>query len=119
MEHVDITLTGVANVKITKNVTLPKSEAEKLLSDDGKIQALLTRHNPIEVKSWGHVFGEKQREFTITKPEPGYSCANHFCGWVGIESDKAEVEKPGGSVSTCPECGGSKFYTFQRVVPRG
>ncbi|KZX01026.1 hypothetical protein JL49_08225 [Pseudoalteromonas luteoviolacea] len=119
MEHVDITLTGVASVKITKQVTLPKAEADALLADDSKIQDMLTRHHAVDVKSWSHVFGKKQREFTIEKPEPGYSCSNHHCGWVGNESDKAQVVINGVETQACPKCHSVKFYNVQQVVPRG
>ncbi|MEK0158654.1 hypothetical protein WLQ65_05775 [Pseudoalteromonas piscicida] len=118
-QHVEITLTGVANVKITKQVTLPKAEADKLLADDSKMQEMLTRHNAVDVTSWEHVFGKKHREFIIATPEPGYSCANHHCGWVGNESDKAAVYVSGQLSAACPKCHSVTFYKVQQVVPRG
>ncbi|NOU53135.1 hypothetical protein HG263_21780 [Pseudoalteromonas sp. JBTF-M23] len=117
--HVEITLTGVANVKITKQVTLPKAEADKLLADDSKMQDMLTRNNAVDVTSWDHVFGKKHREFTITTPEPGYTCANSHCGWVGNESDKAMVYVGAQLSPACPKCNSVKFYKVQQVVPRG
>ncbi|PHI35948.1 hypothetical protein CBQ28_16935 [Pseudoalteromonas sp. GCY] len=118
-QKVEITLTGVANVKITKHVTLPKAEADKLLADDSKMQEMLTRHNSVEVKDWDHVFGQKLREFAIATPEPGFACANHHCGWVGNESDKAAVYVGELLSSACPKCHSVKFYKVQQVVPRG
>ena len=117
-QHVDITLTGVASVKITKQVTLPKAEADAVLSDDRKMQEMLTRNNAVDVKSWGHVFGQKQREFVITTPEPGYSCANHHCGWVGNESDKAMVYVGAQLSPACPKCNSVKFYNVQCISER-
>ncbi|MCF2910765.1 hypothetical protein L1285_20875 [Pseudoalteromonas sp. DL2-H2.2] len=118
-DHVEVKLTGLAMVEITKTITLPRAEADALRFDDAGMQDHLIRHENLAVQSWMHVFAKRVREFSIRPAEPGYTCANHYCGWVGNESDKGTAYVGEQLTTVCPLCNGTRFNKVQQVVPRG
>ncbi|KAF7787166.1 hypothetical protein PRUB_a4038 [Pseudoalteromonas rubra] len=61
MEHVQVQITGVAMVTFTHTVTLPKVEAQTVLSDDNQMQQLLAKHHDVQVDQWQNVFGQREQ----------------------------------------------------------
>ncbi|WP_185843495.1 hypothetical protein [Pseudoalteromonas luteoviolacea] len=118
-DHIEVTISGTAQVQIKKTVTLPKAQAEAMLASDEAMQNMLVRHESFSVSNWENIYSHGKREFSIESPAPGFVCANHLCRWVGNESDKKVPEDSNGSEAVCPKCKGNRFYKVQQVVPRG
>ena len=104
MEQVQIQLTGVAQVQVTKTVTVSQAHAKTLLADDGAMQHLLAKTVNAPVKAWGEVYGT--RELVKSAEPKGLQCLTNHCGWVGE------------NVSVCPKCQGQRFHQFQSIQSR-
>ncbi|MBD1584955.1 hypothetical protein, partial [Pseudoalteromonas sp. S16_S37] len=96
MQQVQIQLTGMAQVRVSKTVTVSQEHAKTLLADDGAMQTLLAKAVNAQVTGWDNVFG--QREIVVIAEPTGLRCLTNGCGWVGE------------GVTVCPKCQGDKFH---------
>ncbi|WP_462171119.1 hypothetical protein [Pseudoalteromonas xiamenensis] len=112
MSYVQVQLTGVAMVTLSRTVALPAHQAKAILADDDAIQTLLSNSKQIAVMQWNCVGG--QREAVTLPVSHGYQCLAVRCGWVGTEDDKKITENG----ATCPRCSGAKFHEVQSIQPR-
>ncbi|RXE95561.1 hypothetical protein [Pseudoalteromonas sp. PS5] len=103
-QQVEIQLTGMALVQVTKTVTVSQEQSKALLADDGAMKHLLASAVNAPVKAWDNVFGK--RELIETIEPTGVRCLTTHCGWVGE------------GVSVCPKCQGQRFHKFQSIQPR-
>lgn len=112
MEQVQIQLTGIAQVKVSKTLTVSKAQAQVILADDGAMQTLLAKAVNAPVKNWDHIFG--QREVVAINQAGGMQCLTVGCGWVGETFNMAL----GVGERLCPKCKGNSFHQVQAVVER-
>ncbi|MCG7545575.1 hypothetical protein MHM93_15440 [Pseudoalteromonas sp. MM17-2] len=122
MGTVNISLTGEAVVQVRRDIQVDEAEAQAILADDKAIQTLLNQGQSLAVKSWQMVSGLKAKPVASKpKAEPGYSCANHYCGWVGHEFEKKLIPDPADAnkqLKACPKCNFLSFNKFQAITPR-